>query len=207
MRDNRKIIKFAPVNQKFIKIHTMKKITIIALCVFTTAFAASAQTAPKFGHINMQEVVFLMDEMDSARVELEKFSADMQSTYNAMVEELNTKIATYEQMSANWTPSVLSTKEQEIQDLQARLRQYEQNAQRDITALQNQLMGPISQKATEAVNKVGKAKGLIYIFDLSSGAVTYFDAAQSLDLTADVKAELGISPDKQLPQAQSQPQM
>lgn len=182
----------------------MKKVTIIALCVFATAMAASAQSALKFGHVNMQEVVFLMDEMDSARAELDRFNQEMQTTYNAMIEELNTKYATYEQMSANWTPSVVATKQQEIQDLQARLQQYEQNAQRDIAALQQQLMAPIQQKATEAVSKIGKANGLIYIMDISSGAVVYFDAAQSMDVTAQVKAELGISPDKKLPQAQPQ---
>ena len=101
----------------------MKRISLIALSVIATAFVATAQEL-KFGHINMQEVVFLMDEMDSARVQLEKFNQDIQTTYNAMVEELNTKYATYEQMSANWTPSVLATKQQELQDLQARLQQY-----------------------------------------------------------------------------------
>lgn len=181
----------------------MKRISLIALSVIATAFVATAQEL-KFGHINMQEVVFLMDEMDSARVQLEKFNQDIQTTYNAMVEELNTKYATYEQMSANWTPSVLATKQQELQDLQARLQQYQQNAQMDMNNLQQQLMGPISQKANEAVTKVGKANGLIYVFDLSSGAVPYFDAAQSMDITAQVKTELGISPDKQLPQAQPQ---
>ena len=181
----------------------MKRISLIALSVIATAFVATAQEL-KFGHINMQEVVFLMDEMDSARVQLEKFNQDIQTTYNAMVEELNTKYATYEQMSANWTPSVLATKQQELQDLQARLQQYQQNAQMDMNNLQQQLMGPISQKANEAVTKVGKANGLIYVFDLSSGAVPYFDAAQSMDITAQVKAELGISPDKPLPQAPPQ---
>ena len=181
----------------------MKRISLIALSVIATAFVATAQEL-KFGHINMQEVVFLMDEMDSARVQLEKFNQDIQTTYNAMVEELNTKYATYEQMSANWTPSVLATKQQELQDLQARLQQYQQNAQMDMNNLQQQLMGPISQKANEAVTKVGKANGLIYVFDLSSGAVPYFDAAQSMDITSQVKAELGISPDKQLPQTQPQ---
>lgn len=44
----------------------MKRITIIALCVFAAVFAVSAQTSPKFGYINMQEVIFLMDETDSA---------------------------------------------------------------------------------------------------------------------------------------------
>ena len=174
----------------------MKKITLIAACIFATAFVASAQTL-KFGHLNMQEVVFLMDEMDSARVELEKFNTDIQTTYNAMIEEYNTKIST--------TPSVLATKQQEIQDLQNRLQQYQQNAQMDMNNLQQQLMAPISQKANEAVTKVGKANGLIYVFDLSSGAIPYFDAAQSMDITAQVKAELGISPDKKLPVSQGQP--
>ena len=181
----------------------MKRITLIALSVVVTALTATAQEL-KFGHINMQEVVFLMDEMDSARVQLEKFNQDIQTTYNAMIEEYNTKISTYEQMSANWTPSVLATKQQEIQDLQSRLQQYQQNAQMDINNLQQQLLAPISQKANEAVSKVGKANGLIYVFDLSSGAVPYFDTALSMDITAQVKTELGISPDKQLPQAQPQ---
>lgn len=181
----------------------MKRITLIALSVVVIALTATAQEL-KFGHINMQEVVFLMDEMDSARVQLEKFNQDIQTTYNAMIEEYNTKISTYEQMSANWTPSVLATKQQEIQDLQSRLQQYQQNAQMDINNLQQQLMAPISQKANEAVSKVGKANGLIYVFDLSSGAVPYFDASLSMDITAQVKTELGISPDKQLPQAQPQ---
>ena len=182
----------------------MKRNTLIALCVSAAAFTASAQTTLKFGHINMQEVVFLMDEMDSARVELEKFNQDIQTTYNAMVEEFNTKYATYEQMSANWTPSVLATKQQELQDLQARLQQYQQNAQMDMNNLQQQLMAPISQKAGDAVTKVGKANGLIYVFDLSSGSVPYFDATLSMDITAQVKAELGISPDKKLPQTMPQ---
>ena len=173
----------------------MRKVTFIALCVFAAVFTASAQTAPKFGHINMQEIIFLMDETDSARAELDKFSADMQATYSAMVEELRTKYATYEQMSANWTPSVLSTKQQEIQDLESRLQQYQQNAQ-------NQLMAPIQQKATEALNKVAKANGLVCVFEET--VTPYIDAAQCMDLTDQVRTELGISPDKTLPQAQSQ---
>ena len=181
----------------------MKKVIVIALSVFSAVTLASAQ-GMKFGHINMQEVMFLMDEMDSARVEMEKFSASMQETYNAMIEEYNTKIATYQQMSANWTPSVLATKQQEIQDLEARLQQYQQNAQMDMNNLQQQLMTPIQQKANEAVAKVGKANGLIYVFDTSMGMIPYFDTTQSMDVTEQVKVELGIPLDKMLPQAQPQ---
>lgn len=180
----------------------MKRITIFALCVFAAVYTVSAQTAPKFGYINMQEVIFLMDETDSARVELDKLSADMQSTYNAMYEELTTKYATYQQMSANWTPSVLATKEQELKDLEARLQQYQQNAQMDLSNLQNQLMAPIQQKAAEAVSKIAKANGLAGVFEQS--VMPYIDPSQCMNLMDQVRTELGISPDKTLPQAQPQ---
>lgn len=178
----------------------MKKIIVIAVGIFLTAAMASAQGF-KIGRINMQEIVYLMDETDSARVEMEKFDKDMRDTYNAMLEELNTKYTTYEQMRGSWSPAVLATKEQELQDLQARLQQYQQSAQVDAGNLQNRLMTPIMQKANEAVTKVGKANGLIFILDLSTGAFPYYDEVQTMDVTALVKAELNISPDKTLPQA------
>lgn len=181
----------------------MKKVIVLALSVISAMSLASAQEL-KFGHINMQEVMYLMDEMDSARVQMEQFNNDMMETYNAMMEELNNKYRTYQEMQAHWTPSVLATRQQEIQDLQARLQQYEQNAQMDMNNLNQQLMTPIIAKANEAVAKVAKANGLIYVFDVSAGAVPYFDPAQSMDVTAQVRAELNIRPDKTLPQAPQQ---
>ncbi|HIZ85152.1 MAG TPA: OmpH family outer membrane protein [Candidatus Coprenecus stercoravium] len=177
----------------------MKRIIVLALGMFSAAAVVTAQDF-KFGHINMQEVIYLMDDMDSARVALDQFRMDTEATYNAMVEEFNTKYRTYNEMGASWTPAVLATKQQELQDLQTRIQQYEQNAGADMNNLQQQLMMPIMNKANNAVSKVGKANGLIYVFDVSTGAVPYFDAAQSMDITAQVKAELNISPDKTLPQ-------
>ena len=57
----------------------MKRIIVIALSVFSVVSLASAQGF-KFGHLNMEEVIFLMDETDSARVEMEKFNSEMQET-------------------------------------------------------------------------------------------------------------------------------
>lgn len=181
----------------------MKRIIVIALSVFSVMSLASAQEF-KFGHLNMQEVIFLMDETDSARVEMEKFNSEMQETLNAMAQEFETKYRTYQEMAANWTPSVRATKEQELADLQNRLQQYQQNANMDLNNLQQQLMTPIQQKANEAVAKVGKANGLVYVFDTSMGVIPYFDTTQSMDVTEQVKVELGIPLDKMLPQAQSQ---
>ncbi len=181
----------------------MKKVISILLGVVLAAGAVQAQDH-KFGHVNMQEIIFLMDEMDAARAEMTKFEADIQETYNSMVQEFQTKYSTYQQMAANWTPSVLQTKQQELQDLEARLQQYQQSVQSDMANLQQQLMMPIQQKANDAVAKVGKANGLTFVFDISAGSAIYWDDTKSMDITEQLKAELNIPLDKQLPQAQQQ---
>ncbi len=177
----------------------MKKAFLTILSVVASLGIASAQDL-KFGHINMQEVVFLMDEMDSARVQLDKYNKEIQDTYQAMATEYQEKINTYQQMGANWSPAVLQAKEQEIRDIEARLQQYQATAQNDMQAMQQQLIAPIQKKANEAVAKVAKANGLIYVFDISMGSVPYYSETLSQDITAQVKAELKIRADKKLPQ-------
>lgn len=181
----------------------MKRIIVIALSVFSVVSLASAQ-GMKFGHINMQEVMFLMDEMDSARVAIEKRDKELMDNYNAMRQEFDTKYRTYQEMGANWSPSVLASKEQELSDIQNRIMEFDQQRQAEMYSLQQQLMGPIQKKANDAVAKVGRANGLVYVFDVSMGVIPYFDAAQSMDVTEQVKIELNIPLDKMLPQAQPQ---
>jgi outer membrane protein len=52
-------------------------------------------------------------------------------------------------------------------------------------------MTPIYQKLNTAIQTVGEAEGVIYIFDLARTQIPYV-GAQSTDLTAKVKAQLGI---------------
>lgn len=181
----------------------MKKIIFIAAAMFMT-MPLSAQNV-KFGHVNMQEIVFLMDETDSARVTLDKYNKDINDTYEAMMKEYGVKVNTYQQMSANWTPAVLEAKAKEIQDIEARIQQFQSDAQRDMQNKQQELMRPIQIKANDAVVKVGKANGLVYIFDVSTGAVPFVNDALSMDVTNQLKQELNIPLDKKL-QVPQQPQ-
>lgn len=52
-------------------------------------------------------------------------------------------------------------------------------------------MTPIYQKLETAVQAVGKAEGVIYIFDMARTPLAYI-GAESIDLTAKIKAQLGI---------------
>lgn len=178
----------------------MKKIFILAVAVFMI-LPLSAQNL-KFGHVNMQEIIFLMEDMDSARVTIEKYNKDINDTYNAMMQEYRVKMETYQQMSANWTASVLEAKAKELQDIEARIQKFQQDAQIDIQNKQQEIMRPITLKANEAVNKVGKANGFIYIFDVAAGAVPFVNEMLSVDVTNQIKKELNIPLDKKLPAPQ-----
>ena len=70
--------------------------------------------------------------------------------------------------------------------------------------MQQELMTPIIKKAAEAIEKVGKEQGFIYIFDLSVGGVA-FKSANSIDVLPLAKQVLGIPADKTVPTQFQQP--
>ncbi|MCI1640465.1 MAG: OmpH family outer membrane protein, partial [Bacteroidales bacterium] len=93
----------------------MKKILLFAFTAFFTV-AASAQTSQsgqsiKFGHVDFNQLIQLMPEMDSARVKLAAASKETQDTYDSMLAEFQTKAQEYQNKNATWTPAVKQIKE------------------------------------------------------------------------------------------------
>lgn len=186
----------------------MKNITkIFALALVFISTQSFAQTN-KFGHINFQELVALMPERDSANVKLEKYATELDETLKGMQNEFNTKYQTYNQKSATWTAAILESKTKELEDMQQRLRLFQENAQADYQNQQQTLYAPIIKKAGDALTKIGKEGGFIYIFDLSGNSLLYHSDA-SVDILPLARKELGIPADKKplMPQqAQQAPQ-
>ena len=175
----------------------MKKIALMILLIAGLGFAANAQDL-KFGHINTNELVSLMSEMDSARVKLQAYQTDLEETMQGMEDEYNNKYTDYQRKQATWTPAVRESKEKDIQDLVQRIQQFQQTAQQEMQQMQQVLMQPVVQKAQEAINKVAKEKGLSYVFDTSSGSIIYMSDT-TLDLLPLAKKELGIPAEKVAP--------
>ena len=175
----------------------MKKVTkILALAMVLFATQSFAQT--KIGHINMQELINLMPERDSAVVKLEKYAKELDETMQGMQQEFNTKYQTYQQKSGTWTAAVLEDKTKELQGMQERLQVFQQNAQQEMGQLQQQLYAPVFEKANKAIEKIGTEGGFTYVIDLSAGAVI-FKGASSIDLLPMAKKELGIPAEKVAP--------
>ena len=177
----------------------MKKILLIAAMAFVSA-AGFAQN--KFAHVNFTELVQLMPEADEARATMQASSNEAQETYQAMVEEYQAKFQEYQQKSSTWTQSIRESKENSLMDMQQRIQEFEQNVQQELALQQNQLQAPIYEKAQQAVEKLAKDGGYIYVFESSS--VLYVDPSQSTDLTPAARKALGIADDKTLEALQAE---
>lgn len=171
----------------------MKKTLLIAAAAFAslTAFAQ-----PKFAHVNFTELIQLMPEADQARTTMAASSKEAQDTYQAMVDEFQTKYSNYQQNAGTWTQAIRDTKEKELTDIQQRIQEFSQSVEQELAQQQQQLFAPIQQKAMETVSTLAKNAGYIYVFDRNS--ILYIDEAQSTDLTSAARKALGIADDRTL---------
>ncbi len=170
----------------------MKILVKLSLVVAVLVMCGNAASAQKFGTINVQELIMAMPDRDSAVSKLQKFEEELGNQMETIQVELNTKYLDYQKKQDSMTVSVRQLKEKELEDLQRRMQEFQQVAQQDYQKMQQDLMTPVITKAQDAIKRVGKAQGLTFVFDVSSGGVIYQDEATVVDILPMVKQDLGI---------------
>ena len=177
----------------------MKKIILIASGLLL-ALGLGAQ--PKFAYVNFSELVQLMPDADQARATLAASGKEAQETYQAMMDEFNTKYSQYEQKASTWTPAIRDSKEKELTDMQRRVQEFSTNIQQELQQQEQQLMAPIYKKAQDAVNELAKSRGIGIVIDRTTAL--YIDDAQWVNLTPDARKALGIPEDRTLESLQAE---
>lgn len=166
----------------------LKKIALVAV-MFILPLGAMAQA--KFAHMNSQEVIVAMPEFTKAQADLEamskKYTEEMQRTQD----EFNKKLQEFQQQADSLPKNILERRQKELQDMGQRQEQFQQEAQQAMQQAQQEALAPIYQKLDGAIQAVGKAEGVIYIFDLARTPIPFI-GAESVDVTPKVKAQLGI---------------
>ena len=166
----------------------MKKIILCAICAicgFTTA------TAQKFGHVNSQEIIQVMPEFTKARADIEALTKQYEADLKQMQEELQKKSEAYEKEQATLPANIKQSRETELQEMYQKIQQSYQDNQQALAKEQNEKMQAITTKVLDAIKAVGQAGNYVYIMDLAAG-IPYISTTLSTDVTADVKAKLGL---------------
>jgi outer membrane protein len=169
----------------------MKK--VFGILLFTVlVFTAQDGIAQSFktGHINRDDIIMTMPDYDSAMKKYNAFGQELTNALELMQVEYNNKLDQYVKDSKNLTDLVKANKEQELADMQNRINNFQQQAQVQLQDKQAELLNPIIEKATNAINAVAKEGGYIYIYDVRT--LVYVDTVKSTDIGPLVKTKLGI---------------
>ena len=151
----------------------------ILLAVLVAAPMMLSAQALKFGSVNPGEIMNVMPDVATAQNTLKTANDKYQAQAKTLQDEYTKKLSELEALEK--AKSNTDAKVKELQDLQVRM----QNLQKQ----QETLMAPIQQKLMNAIQAVGAKGGYAGIYDAS---VLLYRGTQVEDITAKVKAELGI---------------
>jgi outer membrane protein len=163
----------------------IKTLLIAAILVIGASQTINAQA--KTAHVDVSEIMTKMPAMLDAQKQLEKLSTTYDADYKKMADEFKAKLAQYDKEAATVTEAVNAERQKEVQDMQKRIQDFGQNAQKELQQKQEDITKPIYEKVRASIQKVGKAKGFQYVLD---GATLLL--ADGPNLTADVKKDLGF---------------
>ncbi|AMO20805.2 hypothetical protein B0A78_01605 [Flavobacterium columnare NBRC 100251 = ATCC 23463] len=159
------------------------KSLLIATVMFLGISGMNAQS--KTAHIDVQQLLSKMPEMTTAKAQLETLSKTLDAEYSKMVTEYQTKMKKYESEAQTAGDAENEKRAKEMQDMGQRIQQYRDNAQKQISDKETEVVKPIMEKAKTAVIKVARAKGFQYVMDSSALIL-----ADGPNLFEDVKKEL-----------------
>ena len=165
----------------------LKKIVLLLMLVLPMSVFAQ-----KFGHIKTQEILTVMPEYTKAQTDIQTMQKQYDDEIKRLSDEINKKFTAYQQEQANLPKNIQERRQKELQELNERGMQMQQDAQQQLQQSWLQMLEPIAKKIDDAIKAVGQEGGYIYIFDLNATQIPFINEAHSTDVTAAVKAKLGL---------------
>ncbi|MCK9219046.1 MAG: OmpH family outer membrane protein [Bacteroidales bacterium] len=166
-----------------------KLITLVVLFL-SCSFASQAQNPVKIGYIDFNSLLAAMPGIDSVKIKLQTYQKTLSDQMDAMKAEFENKYQDYQSQASGMSDLIKQTKEKELSDLQARIDAFQQKAQQDLQAKQQELVAPFIEKAKTAIKDVAKENKFTYVLNAIEDVVIFKD--ESDDVMLLVKKKLSI---------------
>ena len=166
----------------------MKKLIICAICAIGGFTTANAQG--KFGHVNTQEIIQMMPEYNKAKTEIDALQAQYEADLKSMQDELQKKGEAFDKEQASLPDNIKQRRQTELQEMYQKIQQSYQDNQQALQKASAEKMQVIQTKVLDAIKAVGQEGSYVYIMENNS--LPYISTTLSTDVTAQVKAKLGL---------------
>lgn len=148
--------------------------------------------AQKFGYLNSQALLAELPEVKQADANLQALQTQLEKKGQMMVQDLETKYKDLQrrEQSGEISPKALEEEAKKLKEQEGELGKFEQDVQKQLMTKRQEMLQPLIDKVNNAIKQVATEGQFVYIFDSSTGMLLY--AQDSMDVTALVKAKLGI---------------
>ena len=165
----------------------LKKIALILMLILPMSVFAQ-----KFGHIRSQEILVVMPEYTKAQADIQTMQKQYEDDMKRVEQEFQKKFTAFQEEQANLPKNILERRQKELQELNERGMQMQQDAQQDLQQSWMEMLEPIAKKIDDAIKAVGQEGGYVFIFDLNATQIPFINETYATDVTSAVKAKLGI---------------
>ena len=128
------------------------------------ASPAAAQTAPKFGYVDVAQVMDQVPGRAEAQAAFQKEAEGIRAEMQRMSDSLQNAVQAYQKEQASLTAAVRQTREKTLQDRQQTYQQRAQQLQERGAAREQELVDRFEKIVRDAINDVRTSDGFSMIF-------------------------------------------
>ena len=173
----------------------MSKIKLLSLSallfIACTYIQAQETTTYAVAYINSKELLEQFPDKKAATDKLLELSESYKQELELMQIEYNKKYSDYITYQSSLAENIKLRRMQELTELENRMQQFMQLAQKDIEQQEQIMLDPLKEKIMNAVREVGMEKNYIVIYDLADPGIAFVNPA-AVDANPFVKSKLRI---------------
>lgn len=170
----------------------MKKIILV---IFFT-FAAFTTFAQRFAYVDSDYILKHIPEYAAAQKQLAALTDQWQKEVDAKSQEIERMYKAFEADKILMTADMKKRREAEISDKEKEVRDFQRQKfgpEGQLTKKSNDLIKPIQDRLSKAIQAVAESENLDMVFDKNSEVIMLY-ASPRLDKSADVITRLGLKP-------------
>lgn len=168
-----------------------KKIQIAVLFLFFFVVTGVSAQSDKIAFVNSDELLKKMPALETAKKEVNELNQKYKDELQLMQNDYNKKYSDFISYQTSMAENIRLRRMQELYELEQRIKQFMEVAQKDVLDREQELIAPIRAKIKEAIYQVGVEDSYICVYDLGNPAIL-FVTPDAVDITALVRAKLGI---------------
>lgn len=152
----------------------------------------------RIGYTDHEILISNLPEYHDIEQQLASEYESSQKVLQAMLEDFQGQVETYQKRQALLAPSKQAEREAELAEVQQELQQKAADAEQDFAKRQAELLSPVFERVDAAIKKVADEMNLDLVLRIQAGPmqpiILYANEERVGDITREVAIELGIDP-------------